>query len=550
MGYFNTTTTSSQSQTGNRIATTYNQTGREWDPGWDKGPVLWRWVDRTWTEYSWVPYTFTPAKTKKELKIVGLKNAYLQPSSTPYGMTLKKFDTASYVDRAILQLKNETAGNVVVRDISIRGEPVYQIAGQNGFIWEYSDYDSIDKNGEQFKEIGNDFIFDASQAESIGDFAWKLLKPHQVYTLALRGCQYQYQIGDVYTLNIDYSLDASSSQIELVNVDVEVIGISFERSVGSVGSTMLACRVDLGAWSKTTSRRAQLVGTGQANNNTNRTNTVTVASSTYTGTADYYCDGTDDNVQIQQALDDTYAMGGGTVWLTRGDFYISSKIEIFDGTTFRGSGISGTIIHASYDIDGAAFLFTLQNNTSIMSDMTVDGDNFNQPTTASVINGGGTYGIFPSLQNVEVYGFKGTSSNGIGNLTCVAFANNCHNVIVHDCSIYNNGSPGSISYAYIIAFAQCTRLVSCETYNLYCDNSGGGANARGACRGFFGSSDITSCYSHAYTTNSPSNQLYGYDTCNRMLKNNKDASCLYNASYADAGTSNPVADTAAGGYNS
>ena len=318
MGYFNTTTTSSQSQTGNRVATTYHETGREWDPGWDKGPVLWRWVDRTWTEYSWVPYTFTPAKTKKELKIVGLKNAYLQPSSTPYGMTLKKFDTASYVDRAILQLKNETAGNVVVRDISIRGEPVYQIAGQNGFIWEYSDYDSIDKNGEQFKEIGNDFIFDAGQAESIGDFAWKLLKPHQVYTLALRGCQYQYQIGDVYTLNIDYSLDASSSQIELVNVDVEIIGVSFERSVGSVGSTMLACRVDLGAWSKTTSRRAQLVGTGQANNNTNRTNTVTVASSTYTGTADYYCDGTDDHIEIQKAIDDLSAIGGGTVQLTIG----------------------------------------------------------------------------------------------------------------------------------------------------------------------------------------------------------------------------------------
>ena len=79
---------------------------------------------------------------------------------------------------------------------------------------------------------------------------------------------------------------------------------------------------------------------------------------------------------------------------------------------------------------------------------------------------------------------------------------------------------------------------------------GGGANARGACRGFYASSDITSCYSYAYTTNSASNPLYGYDACNRMVKNNKDASCLYNASYADAGTANPVADTAAGGYNS
>lgn len=320
---------------------------------------------RTIPYYYWVPYTFKPAKTTQELKIIGIKNAYLQPSTSPYGMTLKKFDTASYVDRAILQLKNETAGNVVVRDISIRGEPVYQIAGQNGFVWEYSDYDSIDKNGEQFKEIGNDFIFDSGQAESIGDFAWKLLKPHQVYTLALRGCQYQYQIGDVYTLNVNYSLDASSSQIELVNVDVEIIGVSFERSVGSVGSTMLACRVDLGAWSKTTSRRAQLVGTGQANNNTNRTNTVTVASSTYTGTADYYCDGTDDHVEIQKAINDIYAIGGGTVQLTNGTFNLASTIYVYSNIVFRGMGnYTEVVLGNSIDID-------ISGSSIIVMDMSI-----------------------------------------------------------------------------------------------------------------------------------------------------------------------------------
>lgn len=53
--------------------------------------------------------------------------------------------------------------------------------------------------------------------------------------------------------------------------------------------------------------------------------------------ADYVCDGTDDDVEIQQAIDDLAGIGG-TVLLLEGTFSTSSTIIIPTGVEVRGQG--------------------------------------------------------------------------------------------------------------------------------------------------------------------------------------------------------------------
>lgn len=60
-------------------------------------------------------------------------------------------------------------------------------------------------------------------------------------------------------------------------------------------------------------------------------NTVTVAASTSQYQADYRCDGTADQVEIQAAIDAVKAAGGGTVLLTAGTFHIAASV-VMNGT--------------------------------------------------------------------------------------------------------------------------------------------------------------------------------------------------------------------------
>lgn len=60
-------------------------------------------------------------------------------------------------------------------------------------------------------------------------------------------------------------------------------------------------------------------------------NVITVASSTSTYNADFRCDGTADQAEIQAALDQAKALGGGTVQLTSGVFNLAAGLVI-DGS--------------------------------------------------------------------------------------------------------------------------------------------------------------------------------------------------------------------------
>lgn len=104
--------------------------------------------------------------------------------------------------------------------------------------------------------------------------------------------------------------------------------------------------------------------------------------------ADYECDGTADDVEIQAAIDAIEALGagvGGKVILSDGKFNITSKILITnDGLTLAGQGMSASRIEGNSAID---FIET-QGDRTTFQDFRVNGFGSANPTGGIVVNGG------------------------------------------------------------------------------------------------------------------------------------------------------------------
>lgn len=96
-----------------------------------------------------------------------------------------------------------------------------------------------------------------------------------------------------------------------------------------------------------------LTVSGNLTAKTGRTATVVVAandsSATSKAQADYVCDGVNDQVEIQEAIDGLPS-GGGTVLLMEGSYIISSNITIPTGKKIKFSGTGpGTVLGTSVD---------------------------------------------------------------------------------------------------------------------------------------------------------------------------------------------------------
>lgn len=106
---------------------------------------------------------------------------------------------------------------------------------------------------------------------------------------------------------------------------------------------------------------------------TGRTATYVIAASDapagIKAQADYVCDGTADNVEIQAAIDalPTYVTGdkrGGVVHLSIGNFYISSSISMKQYATLEGEGWRATTIRAANALNADMIKFTSPQYTS------------------------------------------------------------------------------------------------------------------------------------------------------------------------------------------
>ena len=157
--------------------------------------------------------------------------------------------------------------------------------------------------------------------------------------------------------------------------------------------------------------------------------------------ADYVCDGTADDVQIQAALDSLTS--GGTIQLSEGSFHLAAGLVIGRYIIFRGSGF-GTQVDATALVSTHAITMTGLLNQYIfshISDLRI--------TLPTVDSGDGIYTTTQTCMGLtikRVY-IDGGSISGWG----ITFEGNC-NGLIESCNIrtYGNGiritNDGSVIY--------------------------------------------------------------------------------------------------------
>lgn len=491
-------------------------------------------------------------------KVIGLR--YPRLVTNPDTFTQTKFDYSSYPDRAIVTITNSTGVSLNCCGISIQGKCVVQHDG--AYQWDYSNYASIERDGERSIEIANDFIMDSEQVESLGDYIQKEMAAHSMYQLHINGCAYNYEIGDIWHLTISYLINGQVSEAENIDVDVEITRAHFSRRVGSPGETILDVRVPSGAWSKTTSRRARLISAGAANWLNNRGNVITVAASDFTGQADYFCDGANDDTEIQAAIDNVAAIGGGVVQLTPGTFVVGLFITIKENVTLRGVG-AGTVVRRS-TTNGSTIIDMSSYSHSSLTDICIDGTGYTYTeATIALINGSGSTGTF--CHNVTISNFT-ISKAYAGTIFVYCFYN------IYDlsnCYVNNILATNTSQSVAVYGYAQCSRGVQCAADNItsiaqptYYATSQGFALSSflSSCKaltmyaggggtlnkvGFSACNNITICES----TNAEANAV-GFAACTSMQQNKATTATKYSGCFADSASLVAVADTAAGGYNS
>jgi hypothetical protein len=173
---------------------------------------------------------------------------------------------------------------------------------------------------------------------------------------------------------------------------------------------------------------------------TKGTATVVVASSTAPASvkkvADYVCDGTADNVQIQAAIT-ALATYGGTVVLSDGTFNLIAALTLGNNLRLSGQG-PATILKVVDDVQDIAITNTDRSggNTDItLENFTINGNKENQDGPGSPATYGDLYGIY-------ITKYSGSSGAGLG---CVDFRN-CTRVRISKVTIYD-GFPSCLEMA-------------------------------------------------------------------------------------------------------
>ena len=122
--------------------------------------------------------------------------------------------------------------------------------------------------------------------------------------------------------------------------------------------------------------------------------------------ADYICDGTDDDVQIQAAMDAVDAAGGGTVYIKAGTYNTTSEITVWSNTQVVGAGRGATNINPK-GIPTAQYVFAFTtdypnpgNEDITFRDMSILG----MFTHGSFISG--SFGVNPSRNGIRASNVK------------------------------------------------------------------------------------------------------------------------------------------------
>ncbi len=290
------------------------------------------------------------------------------------GLHKTVFDTTTYADSAQIKLLNDSGATQYLRAMAIKAKPVWRQSGENGFAHDsFVDYQSIFHSGERVFEFGNNYIVTKAQLEQLADYYAKALgalqgnaaspKNKHIYVLSIPGRGWHYEPGEWVTVQM-----GGAGEKEYIDSVCEIYSVSVEAGAGDLGTTILTLREVEQNWVKDSNAVARFLATGDPKWKPNNFGRVVVAARDYLGVADYYCDGTGDQTEIQAAID--YLSGtfsGGAVQLTEGTYNISAAIEMKSGILLCGSGAQ-TIVEKNCDDYGLEIVGTsgtAKNNVTI-----------------------------------------------------------------------------------------------------------------------------------------------------------------------------------------
>lgn len=154
--------------------------------------------------------------------------------------------------------------------------------------------------------------------------------------------------------------------------------------------------------------------------------------------ADYVCDGTADNVQIQAAIDAANTAGGGEVVLLQGQFNLTSSILMKSAVNLRGVSRSGTILRVASDLNASVVSIAGASNFTLKS-LTINGNNaLVAPTFGDNTRNG--MGISGTCENVIVENVTCVDTSGNGIFSSPFAVTN--NIVIRDCETKGTGTRG------------------------------------------------------------------------------------------------------------
>jgi hypothetical protein len=152
----------------------------------------------------------------------------------------------------------------------------------------------------------------------------------------------------------------------------------------------------------------------------------------------------DYNVYLQDAVDQLYINGGGTLYIENGLYELSSQLLLYSNVCLVGQSKDETILQLMdyaepYKYSG--FIRSYEEENVTISDITLNGNKDNQYNDS--LSEYGKYGIYTELNNhlfmnrVKVEKFISYGFDPHGNKT-----NWAHNLIITDCESNDNGKDG------------------------------------------------------------------------------------------------------------
>jgi parallel beta-helix repeat protein len=158
--------------------------------------------------------------------------------------------------------------------------------------------------------------------------------------------------------------------------------------------------------------------------------TAATAAKVYLGDLIQLCDGTDDDVNINDAITALPA-GGGVVQLSDGTFDIAHKVTVAqDNVTIQGQGES-TVLEANSTLPTGEFAIQTGGDGWVIRDLVVDGD-------ALAYASGGPFMILVDDANCQVLNVEIKN----GPMHGIYIQNPADNVLVSECYIHDNGQSG------------------------------------------------------------------------------------------------------------